>query len=201
MSEKGISVLLEEQRSFPPSGEFSSKAHIKTMAEYEAIYRRSVEDPEGFWAEMAEKNLSWFRKWDRVLEYDFEKPFVKWFSGGKLNASYNCLDRYITTPLRNKAAIIWESDEGRYRTYTYQQLYHEVNRFANVLKKHGVDWIVQLRCCDVTAKTGDAIIKKEVAFVGGKDCTFGVCLSLVEGLAVLEAAADRHHKDTVAMVL
>ena len=138
MSEKGISVLLEEQRSFPPSEEFSRKAHIKSMAEYEAIYRRSVEDPEGFWAEMAEKNLSWFRKWDRVLEYDFEKPFVKWFAGGKLNASYNCLDRYISTPLRNKAAIIWESDEGHYRTYTYQQLYHEVNRFANVLKKHGV---------------------------------------------------------------
>ncbi len=138
MSEKGISVLLEEQRSFPPSEEFSRKAHIKNMAEYEAIYRRSVEDPEGFWAEMAEKNLSWFKKWDRVLEYDFEKPFVKWFAGGKLNASYNCLDRYISTPLRNKAAIIWESDEGHYRTYTYQQLYHEVNRFANVLKKHGV---------------------------------------------------------------
>ncbi|MEC4685853.1 MAG: acetate--CoA ligase [Nitrospirota bacterium] len=138
MSEKGISVLLQEQRSFPPSEEFSRKAHIKSMAEYEAIYRRSVEDPEGFWAEMAEKNLSWFRKWDRVLEYDFEKPFVKWFAGGKLNASYNCLDRYISTPLRNKAAIIWESDEGHYRTYTYQQLYHEVNRFANVLKKHGI---------------------------------------------------------------
>ncbi|NOY38751.1 MAG: acetate--CoA ligase [Nitrospirae bacterium] len=138
MSEKGISVLLDEQRTFPPSEEFSRKAHIKNMAEYEAIYRRSVEDPEGFWAEMAEKNLSWFKKWDRVLEYDFEKPFVKWFAGGKLNASYNCLDRYISTPLRNKAAIIWESDEGHYRTYTYQQLYHEVNRFANVLKKHGI---------------------------------------------------------------
>jgi acetyl-CoA synthetase len=138
MSEKGISVLLEEQRSFPPAEEFSRKAHIRNMAEYEAIYRRSVEDPEGFWAEMAEENLSWFRKWDRVIEYDFEKPFIKWFAGGKLNASYNCLDRHISTPLRNKAAIIWESDEGRYRTYTYQQLYHEVNRFANVLKKHGI---------------------------------------------------------------
>ena len=138
MSEKGISVLLEEQRNFPPSEEFSLKAHIKSMAEYEEIYRRSVEDPEGFWAEMAEENLSWFRKWERVLEFDFEKPFVKWFAGGKLNASYNCLDRYVSTPLRNKAAIIWESDEGLYRTYTYQQLYHEVNRFANVLKKHGI---------------------------------------------------------------
>jgi len=138
MSEKGISVLLDEQRSFPPSEEFSRKAHIKSMAEYEEIYRRSVEDPEGFWAKAAGENISWFKKWDRVLEYDFDKPFVKWFAGGKLNASYNCLDRYIGTPLRNKAAIVWESDEGHYRTYTYQQLYHEVNRFANVLKKHGV---------------------------------------------------------------
>ncbi|HEB76170.1 MAG TPA: acetate--CoA ligase [Nitrospirae bacterium] len=138
MSEKGISVLLEEQRSFPPSEEFSRRAHIKSMAEYEELYRRSVEDPEGFWAEMAEKSISWFRKWDKVLEYDFEKPHVRWFSGGRLNASYNCLDRHVKTPLRNKAAIVWESDDGRYRTYTYQQLHHEVNRFANVLKKHGV---------------------------------------------------------------
>ncbi len=138
MSEKGISVLLEEQRSFPPSEEFSRRAHIKSMAEYEELYRRSVEDPEGFWAEMAEKSISWFRKWDKVLEYDFEKPHVRWFSGGRLNASYNCLDRHVKTPLRNKAAIVWESDDGSYRTYTYQQLHHEVNRFANVLKKHGV---------------------------------------------------------------
>jgi acetyl-CoA synthetase len=138
MSEKGISVFLEEQRTFPPTEEFSRKAHIKSMKEYEEIYRRSIEEPEKFWAEMAEKNLVWFKKWDKVLEYDFEKPFVKWFEGGKLNASYNCLDRFLDTPTRNKAAIIWETDDGDYKTYTYQQLYYEVNRFANVLKKHGV---------------------------------------------------------------
>ncbi len=138
MSETGISVLLDEQRSFPPPEEFSRRAHIKSMAEYEELYRRSIEDPEGFWAAMAEESLSWFKKWDRVLDYDFEAPYIKWFAGGKLNASYNCLDRHVGTPLRNKAAIIWESDEGEYRTYTYQQLYREVNRFANVLKKHGV---------------------------------------------------------------
>ncbi len=138
MSEKGISVLMEEQRVFPPPPEFSKKAHIKSMAEYEEIYRRSVEDPEGFWAEMAEKNITWFKKWDKVLEYDFEKPYIKWFQGGKLNASYNCLDRHLDSTNRTKAAIIWESDDGNYKTYTYQQLYYEVNRFANVLKKHGV---------------------------------------------------------------
>ncbi len=135
---KGIDVLMAEKRIFPLSKEFSERAHIKSMAQYEEIYKRSIEDPEGFWAEMAEKNLTWFKKWDRVLEWNFEKPEIKWFQGGKINASYNCLDRFINTPIRNKAAIIWEADDGSYKTYTYQQLYHEVNRFANVLKKHGV---------------------------------------------------------------
>jgi acetyl-CoA synthetase len=108
------------------------------MAEYEKLYKRSIEDPEGFWGEMAEKNLTWYKKWDKVLDYDFHKPYIKWFTGGKLNASYNCLDRHITTPTRNKAAIIWEADDGSYKTYTYQQMFMEVNRFANVLRKHGI---------------------------------------------------------------
>ncbi|MBF0566156.1 MAG: acetate--CoA ligase [Nitrospirae bacterium] len=137
--ERKIDVLMEEKRVFPPDPEFSAKAHIKSIAQYEAVYKKSVEDPEGFWSEMAEENLHWFKKWDKVLEYDFKKPYVKWFEGGKLNVSYNCLDRYIKSPLRNKAAIIWESNTGiQNKTYTYQQLYYEVNRFANVLKKLGV---------------------------------------------------------------
>ena len=138
MSQKNIEVLMAENRTFPPSKEFSAKAHIKSFAEYEAIYKRSVEDPEGFWGEMAEKQLTWYKKWDKVLEYDFEKPEIKWFQGGKINVSYNCLDRHITSTTRNKAALIWEADDGSYKTYTYQQMYYEVNRFANVLKKHGV---------------------------------------------------------------
>ncbi|MCX5718064.1 MAG: acetate--CoA ligase [Nitrospirae bacterium] len=138
MSKKNIEVLMSEERIFPPSKEFSKNAHIKSIKEYEDIYKKSIEDPESFWAEMAEKNLTWFKKWDKVLEYNFEKPEIKWFKGGKLNVSYNCLDRFINTPVRNKAAIIWEADDGSYKTYTYQQLYYEVNRFANVLKKHGV---------------------------------------------------------------
>lgn len=138
MSKEAISVLMEEKRTFPPSKEFSARAHIKSMEEYEKIYKRSIEDPEGFWAEMAESLLVWNKKWNKVLEYNFQKPEVKWFIGGKLNASVNCLDRYINTPTRNKAALIWEADDGSYKTYTYQQLYYEVNRFANVLKKLGV---------------------------------------------------------------
>jgi acetyl-CoA synthetase len=138
MAKEDIEVLSTERRTFPPSKEFSKRAHIKSMKEYEQIYRKSVDDPEKFWGEMAEKNLTWFKKWDRVLEYDFYKPQIKWFSGGKLNASVNCLDRFIDTPTRNKAALIWEADSGVYKTFTYQQLYYEVNRFANVLRKKGV---------------------------------------------------------------
>ncbi|MBI5196186.1 MAG: acetate--CoA ligase [Nitrospirae bacterium] len=135
---KKIEVLMTAGRTFPPSKEFSAKAHIKSMQEYEKIYKQSIEDPEGFWAEMAEKNITWYKKWNKVLEYNFEKPEIKWFQGGKLNASYNCLDKHLSTATRNKAAIIWEADSGVYKTFTYQQLHYEVNRFANVLKKHGV---------------------------------------------------------------
>lgn len=133
----GIDVLFKGMEGFPPPQWFQEKAYIKGIEEYEKLYRRSIEDPEGFWAEVAE-GISWERRWDKVLEYDFHRPYVRWFIGGRLNASYNCLDRFIETPLRNKAALIWESDDGHYRTFTYQQLFHEVNRFANVLKEKGV---------------------------------------------------------------
>jgi acetyl-CoA synthetase len=139
MSKKeSISVLMSEQRTFPPPKEISERAHIKSLDEYEKMYKRSVEDTEAFWADIAEQNITWFKKWDKVLEYDFHKPETKWFLGGKLNASVNCIDRHLDSARRNKAAIIWEADDGSYKTYTYQQLSYEVNRFANVLKKHGV---------------------------------------------------------------
>ncbi len=133
-----IDVLSIEGMTFPPSKEFSEKSYIRNMDEYDRIYKRAMEHPELFWAEMAEENLSWYKKWDKVLEYDFERPTIKWFIGARLNVTYNCLDRHLTGPNRNKAAIVWESDEGDYKTYTYQQLHYEVNRFANVLKKHGI---------------------------------------------------------------
>src|SRR5512136_1279884 len=135
---KGIEVLSTEKRTFPPSKAFSEKAHVKSMAEYEKMYKASVDNPEKFWGEQAEKNLTWTKKWDKVLDYDFHKPYIKWFQGGKLNASVQCLDRFVNTPVRNKAALIWEADGGEYKTFTYQQLYMEVNKFANVLKKKGV---------------------------------------------------------------
>ncbi|MDI6715427.1 MAG: acetate--CoA ligase [Actinomycetota bacterium] len=134
----GLDTLMEELRTFPPSPKFSKDAHIKSLAEYEKLYKQSIENPDGFWAGMAEKELDWYRKWDKVLEWDFEKPDIKWFLGGKLNASYNCLDRHLNNWHKNKAALIWEADDGTYKTYTYQQLHREVNRFANVLKKKGI---------------------------------------------------------------
>lgn len=136
--DKAITSVMDETRKFHPSAEFSSHAHIKSMAEYEEMYRRSVEDPDGFWSEMAGK-LHWFKPWEKLREYDFVNASIAWFIGGKLNVAYNCLDVHLNTARKNKAAIIWQGDPVQEsRTYTYQQLHREVCRFANVLKKKGV---------------------------------------------------------------
>ena len=124
-----------ETRIFPPPAEFAEGAHIKSFEEYEQIYERASENPEAFWAEVAE-NLHWFKKWDTVLKW--EAPHAEWFVGGRINASYNCVDRHLTTHRKNKAAIIWEGEPGEVRTLTYQQLHRQVSKFANVLKKTGV---------------------------------------------------------------
>lgn len=130
-----IDSTLDEQRSFEPPAEFSQKAQIKSLAEYETLYKESVDQPEKFWARAAQE-LHWFRKWDKVLEW--KAPWAKWFVGGEINLSYNCLDRHVQTARKNKAALIWESEPGEVRTYTYQQLWREVQKFANVLKNLGV---------------------------------------------------------------
>ena len=106
--------------------------------QYQQMYQESVEDSESFWAKQAER-MHWFKRWDKVKEVDFNTASIKWYLGGKINVSYNCLDRHLDSPRKNQAALIWESDDPtKCRTYTYQQLYREVCRFANVLKKHGV---------------------------------------------------------------
>jgi acetyl-CoA synthetase len=126
------------EKKYPPSDEFRKGAHVKSLSEYRKIYRRSVDDPDGFWAEMAE-GLTWFKRWKRVLDCDFNMAKIQWFIGGKINASYNCLDRHVNSRTKNKAAIIWVGDKlGEQQVYTYQILYKEVCRFANVLKKRGV---------------------------------------------------------------
>ena len=141
MSEQGskIESMMQEKRLFEPPAGGQANAYVKSMAEYEAIYRRSMEDPEGFWADRAGELLVWDKKWDKVLESDMRKPEIKWFSGGRLNVSANCLDRHLTSGRRNKAAIIWQGEpEEDVRVYTYQMLHTEVCRFANVLRKMGV---------------------------------------------------------------
>jgi acetyl-CoA synthetase len=130
-----ITSVLKESRSFPPSKEFSASAHVKSLAEYEALWKKAKDDPAGFWAEQA-RSLHWFRKWDKVLEWN--EPFAKWFVGGKINVSYNCLDRHLAAGRGNKAALIWEGEPGDTRVFRYQDLHREVCKFANVLKGLGI---------------------------------------------------------------
>ncbi len=132
-----IESVLHEERVFPPPPEFSAQARVKSMEEFEALRREASESPESFWARMAESELHWFKKWDTVLKW--EPPHAEWFVGGKTNVAYNCLDRHLQTWRRNKAAIIWEGEPGEQRTLTYGQLHREVARFANVLKRAGVE--------------------------------------------------------------
>jgi acetyl-CoA synthetase len=131
MSEETIEVLLEEGKAFPPPEDFKKQAWVKD----DTIYEKAEKDFEGFWAGFAEE-LHWFKKWDRVL--DWNPPWAKWFINGKINVSYNCLDRHIHTFRKNKAALIWEGEPGDSKIYTYWDLYREVCKFANVLKGLGV---------------------------------------------------------------
>jgi acetyl-CoA synthetase len=136
MSQVTIESILQEKRLFSPPGELAQEAHIKSSEEYQQLYEKASTDPAGFWAELAEKELHWFQKWDKVL--DWQPPFAKWFVNGKINISYNCLDRHLTTWRKNKAALIWEGEPGDSRTLTYAQLHREVCQMANVMKQLGI---------------------------------------------------------------
>ena len=136
MSESNIESILNEERSFSPSAEFANQSYVRSPREYEQLYSKAAANPERFWAELAEQELHWFQKWETVL--DWQPPNAKWFVGGKLNISYNCLDRHLTTWRRNKAAIIWEGEPGDSRTITYGELHREVCLFANAMKQLGV---------------------------------------------------------------
>ena len=135
LSNQDLDSTLRELRVFPPPEEFSRKAHIKSLEEYESLYRESIQDPEKFWAGVA-KDLHWFKPWDKVLEWNL--PTAKWFVGGKINLSYNCVDRHALGERRNKTAIIWEGEPGEIRRLTYAELHLEVQRFANGLKALGI---------------------------------------------------------------
>jgi acetyl-CoA synthetase len=139
MANQDIDSTLNERRVFAPPAEFSAKAHIKSLAEYESLYRESIQNPEKFWAEAA-KELDWFKPWDTVLEWNL--PWAKWFVGGRLNLCHNCVDRHVDPRVggarAQKTAIIWEGEPGEVRRLTYAELHTEVQKFANVLKGLGI---------------------------------------------------------------
>lgn len=177
-----ITSVLKESRVFPPSSEFSSQAHVKSLADYEKLWRRAADDPEAFWSEQAQ-SLHWFKKWDKVLEW--KEPHAKWFTGGTINASYNCIDRHLAGPRKNKAAIIWEGEPGDSRVLRYQDLHREVCKFANVLKSLGI-------------KPGDRVtlympMVPELAIAMLACARIGATHSVIFGGFSADAVADRNN--------
>jgi acetyl-CoA synthetase len=185
-----ITSVLKETRSFPPSAEFARAAHVKSQAEQEALWEKAKADPEAFWAEQA-KSLSWAKPWSKVLEWN--EPFAKWFVGGKLNVSANCLDRHLSGPRRNKAAIVWEGEPGDTRTLTYEELHREVCKFANVLKALGI-------------RPGDRVtiympMVPELAVAMLACARIGAPHSVVFGGFSADAVAERNNDAKARMVL
>jgi len=131
---------MSEEKVYQVPADIAAKAHVNAE-QYAAMYRRSIDDPQGFWAEQAETFLTWSKKWDSVMDYSYnaEDLHIKWFQGGKLNVSYNCLDRHLATR-GDQVAIIWESDDPNLdRKITYRELHTEACKLANVLKSRGVE--------------------------------------------------------------
>jgi acetyl-CoA synthetase len=175
-----IDSTLTESRKFPPPPEFSARAWVKNFDEYQALCKRAEADPDAFWAECA-RNLHWFKPFGKTLEWNF--PNAKWFVGGTINAAYNCLDRHLDGPRRNKAALIWEGEPGDSRVLTYQMLADEVGRCANSLKSLGV-------------KDGDRVaiympLVPEAAIAMLACARIGAIHSVVFGGFSSEALADR----------
>jgi acetyl-CoA synthetase len=122
---------------YAPSAEFVSKAHVQGLEGYRTLYDRAAADPEAFWGELSETRLHWFEKWTKVLDWS-NPPFAKWFAGGKINVSFNCLDRHVDSGRADKVAILWEGEPGETRAITFAELHRLVQRFANVLKARGL---------------------------------------------------------------
>jgi len=185
-----ITSVLKETRQFPPPAEFAAHAHIKSLAEYEKLYQRAAGDPEGFWAEQAE-SLHWFKRWDSVLVW--KEPHAQWFAGGKLNACFNCVDRHLAGPRKNKAAIIWEGEPGDSRVLRYQDLHREVCKFANVLK-------------NLDIKAGDRVtiymgMVPELAIAMLACARIGATHSVIFGGFSADAVADRNNDAKARLVI
>jgi acetyl-CoA synthetase len=192
-----ITSMLHEHRVFKPAKEFSRNAHIKSMAEYQTLYDESIKSPDKFWGRQAKAELKWFTPFKKVME--FRAPDAKWFLGGKLNVSYNCIDRHLEEGRANKAALIWEGEPaadgtpGEERTLTYRQLHREVCRFANVLKRNGIT-------------KGDRVILYlpmvvEAAIAMQACARIGAVHSVIFGGFSAQSVADRIHDCGAKMVV
>ncbi|MCU0703810.1 MAG: acetate--CoA ligase [Fimbriiglobus sp.] len=185
-----ITSVLKESRLFPVPAGFAEKAHVDA-AEHARLTEWADRDPHGFWASHAE-SLHWFKKWDTVLD-DSNPPFFKWFTGGITNASYNCLDRHLHGPNKNKAAIIWEGEPGDTRTLTYQQLHHQVCKFANGLKSLGIT--KGDRVTIYMPMTPEAVIAMLAC------ARIGAVHSVVFGGFSAEAVADRNNDAKAKLII
>ena len=136
VTDRSITSVLKESRFFPPSKEFAKQAHVGSQAAYDKLWRQSIKTPDKFWAKQARDHIEWMKPFKKTLQW--KEPFAKWFVGGKLNVSVNCLDRHCRGPGRNKAAIIWEGEPGDTRVLTYQDLLREVCQAAGALRNLGV---------------------------------------------------------------
>jgi len=130
-NDQRIETILRESRVFPPPPEFTQRSHWKDPAVYETFWQKAKADPDKFW-EGAAESIHWFKRWDKLLQWD--EPFCQWYVGGKTNAAYNCLDRHLNGPTRDKLALIWEGEDGTQVRWTYQELHIQVCRLANALE-------------------------------------------------------------------
>jgi acetyl-CoA synthetase len=185
-----ITSVLKETRQFPPPADFSAQAHIKSLAEHEEIWQRARDDPEGFWAEQA-KALHWFRRWDKVLVWN--EPHAQWFVGGQINAAYNCLDRHLAGPRKDRPALLWEGEPGDSRVLTYQDLHREVCKLANALK-------------GLSMKAGDRVtiympMVPEAVIAMLACARLGVPHSVIFGGFSADAVADRNNDARARLVI
>ncbi len=178
----GLETVMKEERLFPPPEEFSQKARIGSMEQYQKMWDEAAADLEGFWDQFAHE-LHWFKPYEKVLEWN--EPFAQWFGGGQTNVSYNCLDAHLSTPRADKTAIIWEGEPGDVRRITYRELHREVCKFANVLKELGV------QKGDVVAMYMPMVPELAIAMLA---CArIGAIHSVVFGGFSAEAIADRNN--------
>ena len=187
---ENIESVLQENRSFPPPAEFVEQANISSQEQYLELWNRAKDDPTGFWGDLAQE-LEWAQPYENVLEG--EMPDTKWFTGGKINASVNCIDRHLDSWRKNKAAIIWEGEPGDTRVLRYQDLHREVCKFANCLKKLGIE-------------TGDRVtlympMVPELAIAMLACSRIGATHSIIFGGFSADAIADRNNDAQAKLVI